>query len=76
MRVYPAEGLRVPDPRTRVWIPPEGVEVEDTNLDFDRLLRAGDVTLAAPAIAAPPSPEPVDAAELAPAALNEAGDIV
>jgi hypothetical protein len=43
MRVIPAPGLQFRDPRTKRLIPPEGVDVEPTNLDFVRALECGDV---------------------------------
>jgi hypothetical protein len=59
-----APGLKVRDPRTRVHIPEEGIEVDAGDLTFVRLLRDGDVVevkteeAAAPAPEAPKAPEP------------------
>jgi hypothetical protein len=74
MRVYSAEGLRVFDPRTRAPIPADGVEVDEASLAFNRLLRAGDVTLEAPATAglAVNPEEPVATVAEAPEATPEA----
>jgi hypothetical protein len=65
MRLYPAAGLQVRDPRTRALIPPEGIEVDETNLAFHRLWLDGDMTTepvkqtlarSEPAAAADPAP--------------------
>jgi hypothetical protein len=48
MLVRPAEGLKVRDPRTRAWIPAEGIEVPAGDREFALLIAAGDVVPAAP----------------------------
>lgn len=75
MRLLPAPGLMVRDPRTRQFIPAEGVDAALGDLALMRLLNAGDLVVAptAPDPAAPiqtaqaakaaPSPQPAAAAK-------------
>ena len=55
MLVKPAPGLVVRDPRTKLLLPEEGLEVSADDLDFNRLLRDGDVVLGGSGAAAPDS---------------------
>jgi hypothetical protein len=48
MFVKPAEGMRILDPHTRRELPPGGANVPDTDY-WNRLVRDGDVTVAAQA---------------------------
>lgn len=53
MRVYPAPGLMLRDPRTRQLVDPaEGVEVDEHDFVFAWLLAQGDARLAPPPAAA------------------------
>lgn len=60
--VKPGDGLIVRDPRTQQLVPAEGIAVDACDLDFVRMLEAGDVVLAerpaAPAEAPPAPPAP------------------
>ena len=75
MRLYPAPGLKVRDPRTRAFIDPvEGVEVGPNDFDLLRMIRDGDLVKAPPApppapkAPPPPAPEPATQATAAEAA--------
>ncbi|MDE1901518.1 MAG: DUF2635 domain-containing protein [Alphaproteobacteria bacterium] len=48
MFVKPKPGFKIRDPHRRDHLPPEGRTVPDGDLYWARLLRDGDVTLAAP----------------------------
>lgn len=52
MKIRPVPGLLVRDPATMAELPPEGIEVAETDLHWARLLRDGDVVIA-PESAAP-----------------------
>ncbi|MFM0306274.1 DUF2635 domain-containing protein [Paraburkholderia sp. RL17-383-BIF-A] len=55
MIVKPAPGLKVRDPVTKQLLPPEGIEVSDTDIFWTRAMNDGDVVVvnsAAPARAA------------------------
>lgn len=56
MKVIPAAGRSVRDPRTMTLLAPEGREVEDGDPFWVRRLRDGDVTIAED----PPEPPPVN----------------
>ncbi len=43
MRVIPAPGLQVRDPATLQMVPPEGIDIDPTDLTWARLLQDGDV---------------------------------
>ena len=45
MFVIPKPGLVFRDPHSLVRVPPEGMEVPDGSLDWQRILAAGDATV-------------------------------
>lgn len=53
MHVKPRAGMRVYDPEKGNWLLPEGREVADGDLYWNRILADGDVTVAAAEAAAP-----------------------
>jgi hypothetical protein len=58
IRVYPAPGRKVREPNTMRAVPPEGIEVSDSDLYWVRRLRDKDVVTVkpAPALAKPAAP--------------------
>lgn len=63
MKVIPAEGRAVRDPRSMILLPPEGRDVPDDDPFWVRRVRDGDVTVEE---APPPPPPPARAAADAP----------
>jgi hypothetical protein len=61
MRVAPAEGLVIRDPVTKQFVPPEGIDVPDGDLFWQRRLRDRDAVKLKPQSqaesAAPAAPE-------------------
>ena len=55
MFVKPAEGIKIRDPFKKDHLPPEGREVADGDLYWERARIAGDVTVIPPVQASAPS---------------------
>ncbi|HWF01554.1 MAG TPA: hypothetical protein VG248_17260 [Caulobacteraceae bacterium] len=75
MRLYPAPGLKVRDPRTRAFIDPaEGIEAGANDFDLIRMRRHGDLVEQPPAPKAPaPAPAPPEPPQRpAPAPIGDA----
>jgi hypothetical protein len=64
MRVAPAPGLVIRDPVTKLFVPPEGIEVAESDLFWVRRINDGDAVIVPPAAAPSPLsvvPEPLPA---------------